>query len=223
MSRATYAELGDACATAHGMELIGGRWTYPIFRELVLGPKRFNELLGGVRGITPAVLSSRLQEMAASGLVEAVPVGGQAVQVYTLTEWAARLVPVLREIGRWAQHSPLQSGEGGLTPDAAIQAMMTMVPPDASRRAGSLQLVLHDDRLPTTVDNAYRVRWDRDGVTAERVEGRTSGTRVRCDSTCWGRVLFAGQTLSDSRAEIVGDHRVVADLLACFGVTADVG
>jgi DNA-binding HxlR family transcriptional regulator len=214
--------LGDACATAHGMELIGGRWTYPIFRELVLGPKRFNALVSEVRGITPAVLSARLHEMAASGLIEAVPAGGHAVQVYALTEWAMRLVPVLREIGRWAQDSPVQSRGGGLTPDAAVQAMMTMARPDARRRAGSLHLVLHDDRLPATVDHAYRVRWGREGVTAVRVEVSTSGTSVRCDSSGWGQVLFAGLAVSESGAEIVGDHRPVAELLACFGVTADV-
>ena len=40
----SYAAHGDACAGAHGIELVGEVWTYPIVREMFLGPKRFSEL-----------------------------------------------------------------------------------------------------------------------------------------------------------------------------------
>ena len=68
----SYADHGDACATAHAMELLGDRWTYPIVRELMLAPKRFSELAEGVRGITPATLTTRLRDLQAAGLVERV-------------------------------------------------------------------------------------------------------------------------------------------------------
>ena len=68
----TYAECGDACMTARAVELIGDRWTYPVLRELMLAPKRFKELSAAICGVTPAVLTTRLREMEAAGLVERV-------------------------------------------------------------------------------------------------------------------------------------------------------
>lgn len=216
MSRASYAELGDACATAHAMELIGGRWTYPILRELMLGPKRFTELLASVRGITPAVLSARLRELAATGLVEATPAVGGLPRAYLLTPWAARLAPILRDLGRWAQDSPVHEPIGGLTPDGVVQAMLTMATPQPDRIAGHIELVLRDDRVPGDRDHPFVVGWGRRGVRARRGTGRGRLTQVRSDSTSWGRVLFAGMPLRASGAQIIGSEPDVRALLDCF-------
>lgn len=212
MSRATYAELGDACATAHGMELIGARWTYPILRELMLGPKRFSELLVTVRGITPAVLTARLREMTTAGLIQAVPPD----EGYALTEWATRLGPILRDVGRWAQESPLQHDAGGLTPDAAVQAMITMARRDTARALGRLELHLRDDRVPGDIAHTYRISWNRHGLTAARGPNPKATAMLHCDSTAWGRVLFANLPLQDSGAQMSGDPATVANLLSCF-------
>ena len=159
MSRATYAELGDACATAHAMELIGDRWTYPVLRELMLGPKRFTELLACVRGITPAVLTARLREMQDAGLVEqAVLSPASTRSAYDLTGWARELAPILRELGRWAQSSPLRSTDGGLTPDAAVQAMITMAAGRRPARATRFELRLVDSRVEHATAHSYRVQ-----------------------------------------------------------------
>ena len=214
MPKATYAQLGDACATAHAMELIGGRWTYPILRELMLGPKRFNELLATVRGITPAVLSGRLRELDATGLVEAEPTEPASQHVYALTPWATELGPVLRELGRWAQGSPVREAAGGLTPDAAVQAMLTMARPDLAPAAGRLQLYLLDDRV-SDVEHPYRVRWDATELQAERGTWARPATTLRADSSTWAEILFAGRPL-DGSAEISGTSMPVETLLACF-------
>ncbi|WP_323095367.1 helix-turn-helix domain-containing protein [Intrasporangium sp. YIM S08009] len=214
MPKATYAQLGDACATAHAMELIGSRWTYPILRELMLGPKRFNELLATVRGITPAVLSGRLRELAATGLVEA-ELGEPASQhAYALTPWATELGPILRELGRWAQGSPVREEAGGLTPDAAVQAMLTMARPDLAPAPGEVQLYLRDDRV-SGVEHPYRVRWDDTGLDAERGTWADPTTTLRADSSTWAEILFAGRSV-DGNAEVTGERTPVEALLACF-------
>lgn len=103
----TYADHGDACAAAHAMELIGDRWTHPVLRELMLGPKRFGELESSVRGITPAVLSARLRELEASGLVEKVVLPPPArVAAYGVTAWARDLQPIFEQLALWAHRSP---------------------------------------------------------------------------------------------------------------------
>lgn len=217
MSRATYAQLGDACATAHAMELVGARWTYPIVRELMLGPKRFGELLVCVRGITPAVLSARLRELVATGLIE--PTRGRLPanqQLYDLTAWARELGPILRELGRWAQASPVRIDEGGLTPDACIQAMITMAENLVPAVPVHLELCLVDERVEVATEYAYRVQWDESGFVAGRIDMVGASCTVRCDSSAWGRVLFAGLPLEDSDAEITGGQEAVTALVGTY-------
>lgn len=216
MAKATYAQLGDACATAHAMELIGSRWTYPILREVMLGPKRFNELLATVRGITPAVLSSRLRELATTGLVQERPGATSGQHMYALTPWAAELAPILRELGRWAQASPVREATGGLTPDAAVQAMLTMARPDLAPDAGELQLYLRDERV-SVVEHPYRVWWDTTELHAERGTCPDPTTTLRADSSTWSEILFAGRPLVGN-AEVTGEPTTVEALLACFPV-----
>lgn len=215
MTRATYAELGDACATAHAMELIGNRWTYPILRELMLGPKRFNALLASVRGITPAVLTARLCELTDTGLVEPV-LDAPTFHAYALTAWARELAPTLRELGRWAQSSPSRSSSGGLTPDAVVQAMITMAEGLTPARDVHTQLRLFDARGDVPTDVNYCLRWDAEGFTARRSDCTDAATTVRCDSSTWGRVLFSGLPIEDGAITITGDHRAARRLVSAF-------
>ena len=62
---------GDACGTAHGLELIGERWALLVLRELMLGPRRFSELRADLPGISANVLTQRLTELEQRGLVAA--------------------------------------------------------------------------------------------------------------------------------------------------------
>jgi DNA-binding HxlR family transcriptional regulator len=217
MPRPTYAELGDACATAHAMELIGARWTYPILRELMLGPKRFAGLLTSVRGITPAVLSARLDKMAIAGLVEPgmLPAPANAA-VYDLTPWARELAPILRELGRWAHASPVYVGQGGLTPDATVQAMLTFAEHARPARPLQLQLHLFDARVDAGLDYAYRVVWTSAAFSAQRGDFTDPPCTLRCDSTAWGRVLFSDHSLGDSGAQVTGDPVMVESFIESF-------
>src|SRR5919108_6323958 len=58
------------CAVARGLDVIGERWTLLLVRELLLGPKRYGDLLAAATGIGTNLLAERLREMEAGGLVE---------------------------------------------------------------------------------------------------------------------------------------------------------
>jgi len=60
----------DACGLAHAMELIGERWAMLVLRELAYGPRRFSELRADLKGISANVLTQRLTELEARGLVK---------------------------------------------------------------------------------------------------------------------------------------------------------
>src|SRR6266581_2137117 len=69
MSNVHYPQF---CALARAAELIGERWTLLIIRELLLGPKRFGDLLDHLDGVSPTLLTSRLTALIDSKVVRRI-------------------------------------------------------------------------------------------------------------------------------------------------------
>ncbi|GAA1975992.1 helix-turn-helix domain-containing protein [Microbacterium pumilum] len=217
-TRRRYAQQGDACATAHAIELLGDRWTYPVIRELMLAPKRFRELESGLRGVTPAVLTTRLRELEAAGLIRRVTLPPPAnVPVYELTDWARELEPTFAALGRWAHASPTRTLEGaGLTPDAAVQSMTTMAPSESIEPPIQLELHLHDARVDGAAGYDYALSWDAAGLRIARGSNPLASAAVRADSSEWALILHAGEPLGASGVEIHGDRAAVARVVGLF-------
>lgn len=92
----------DAAITL-AFSVLGKRWNGMIIDALGDGPLSFVALRRTVVGISDAVLSDRLSELAVSGLVARDVDPGPPVSVaYTLTAAGESLVPVLQQLGRWA-------------------------------------------------------------------------------------------------------------------------
>jgi DNA-binding HxlR family transcriptional regulator len=90
------AQIFDPVARA--LDVIGDRWSLVLVRQLLLGPKGFQELR--VRtGIAPKVLSSRLRQLRSDGFVEPVPQGNRSI--YRVTEKGQTLAPIISSIARW--------------------------------------------------------------------------------------------------------------------------
>jgi DNA-binding HxlR family transcriptional regulator len=100
----TNASYKQFCPVAMAAEILCTRWTVVLLRELVAGSTRFNELRRGVPRMSPALLSKRLGELEAAGVVErerlADPPG---VEAYRLTQAGRDLQPVIEAIGTWGQ------------------------------------------------------------------------------------------------------------------------
>jgi DNA-binding HxlR family transcriptional regulator len=94
-----YAQL---CPLARAAEVVGERWTLLVLRELVLGPKRFSDLLGPLAGVSTSVLADRLARLEARGVVarRELPPPAPAT-VYELTGLGRGLLPALLELARW--------------------------------------------------------------------------------------------------------------------------
>ena len=61
---------GQYCALAKALDVLGDRWTLLIVRELMLaGPSRYTDLRNGLPGIATNLLSDRLRELEAAGVV----------------------------------------------------------------------------------------------------------------------------------------------------------
>jgi len=86
------------CGVARALDQVGERWTLLIIRNLVLGPRRYSDLLAELPGITTNLLAARLQALEAAGLIARA--GGSPAR-YELTALGAALDPVIVELGRW--------------------------------------------------------------------------------------------------------------------------
>ena len=87
----------------HAVELIGRRWSGAILNSMLPGPQCFNELLATVPGLSDRLLTERLRELEAEGLVRRNVIPGPPVRVsYEMTEAGKDLAPVIRALGKWA-------------------------------------------------------------------------------------------------------------------------
>jgi len=91
---------GQFCPVAKAAQLFCQRWTPLLVRDLAGGPLRFSDLQRGVPTMSPSLLSRRLKELQAEGVI--VQEGGRG-SAYRLTESGAELVPMVLLLGEWGQ------------------------------------------------------------------------------------------------------------------------
>jgi DNA-binding HxlR family transcriptional regulator len=103
---AAVARLDYSAPFQHALELIGKRWTGAVIRALLPGPARFNALLMGIPGSSDRVLTERLRELEAEGLLERLVESKRPIKVrYRLTDRGRALAPVFAALDAWAAES----------------------------------------------------------------------------------------------------------------------
>ena len=124
----------DACGLAHAMDLIGERWAMLVLRELAYGPRRFSGLKRDLTGISANVLTQRLTELEARGLVRKSKLPPPAsLQVYEATEWGLEAIPVIANLGRWAARSPLHDPTLPMSHVSVMMSLQTLLSPDRAK------------------------------------------------------------------------------------------
>jgi DNA-binding HxlR family transcriptional regulator len=100
---------GDA-ALARAFEFLGKRWNGVVLGVLGSGPAGFRELSRAIGGISDSVLSDRLADLCAAGLVVRTVDEGPPVSVsYALTDRGRALVPALEQIAVWSEEHLVQN------------------------------------------------------------------------------------------------------------------
>lgn len=165
------------CSVAKALDVIGDRWALLAVRELLLGPRRYTDLAEGLPGIGTNVLSTRLRELEASGIVAQRRLAAPTpATVYELTDDGRDLRAVVDALAQW--------GAGRLDGPAADDA----VEPRWFLTS-----------LAATLDPA---RLDDDGVFALRVEGEPFTLEVRT-----GRLTVSHGAPPDPMATLTGALR----------------
>jgi DNA-binding HxlR family transcriptional regulator len=93
---------GQYCGFARALEFVGERWALLVIRDLLAGPKRFSDLQRGLPNIPSNILTTRLKELEAAGIIKRSirprPEGGV---VYELTQDGRELEESVIVLSRW--------------------------------------------------------------------------------------------------------------------------
>lgn len=96
MALESYAQF---CPVAMASEILASRWTLLLLAEMQSGSTRFNEIRRGVPRMSPALLSKRLRDLEAAGVIRRVE---GTVPEYRLTDAGEELRPIISSLGHWA-------------------------------------------------------------------------------------------------------------------------
>ncbi|WP_405164817.1 winged helix-turn-helix transcriptional regulator [Nocardia sp. NBC_01499] len=229
MGTKRYAQM---CAIAAALDVVGERWTLLIIRDLLTGPKRYNQLLEETLvGIGPNLLAARLQMLMEHGVIqrESVAGDGRGVQ-YRLTPRGEALRPVVMGLASWGLSHIASYEQDGLVraewARLALEAMVAVGPqPEVDES--------YEFRIG---DEVFHVRCENH--TARVVEGNPPNepalvvtadpeTFIRIgteqvailDAVLSGRVVIAGDTNSLSRCLRLLD----LELTSSSSATTDAG
>ncbi|KAE8766067.1 winged helix-turn-helix transcriptional regulator [Georgenia thermotolerans] len=120
---------GQYCGVVTALELVGERWALLIVRDLLVGPRRYTDLKQGLPRIPTNILSTRLKELQAAGVIHRVPLAHGLV--YELTEFGRGLEEVVLALGRWGFRAMGEPEPGDVvTSDSLTMALRTAFHPE---------------------------------------------------------------------------------------------
>ncbi|MQY18533.1 winged helix-turn-helix transcriptional regulator [Nocardia macrotermitis] len=102
---ASKRSYGQYCGLARALDVVGGRWSLLIVRELLVGPARYGQLQAGLPGIATNLLAQRLRELEEAGVVERTLDTESNGVAYMLTPWGHELRDTVAALVNWS--SPL--------------------------------------------------------------------------------------------------------------------
>jgi DNA-binding HxlR family transcriptional regulator len=93
---------GDDCPVARAHDVLSGKWTTLILRDLIRGSRRYYELQRSISGISPRMLAQRLDMLEAAGLISRTvyPTVPPKTE-YALTERGRGAIPVIEAMAEF--------------------------------------------------------------------------------------------------------------------------
>ncbi len=204
----------DPCPVAQALDLVGERWALLVVRELLLGPKRFTDLRAQLQGVSPNVLSLRLEELEAAGVIERRYLPPPAAShVYELSAQGRELEPIVRALVRFGRHCPPPADALEPSPASAILQLEAGFDPEAA--AGLKLRVLLQLGL-----EVFRYRITKKELRPQAAEAAEAELSLACKPGTLLGLMRGGQTLEaamDAGAlQMDGDPELARAFLASF-------
>jgi DNA-binding HxlR family transcriptional regulator/putative sterol carrier protein len=194
---------GQYCGLARAAEIVGERWALLIVRDLLVGPRRFSDLLRGLPGIPTNVLTARLKALEEAGVVRRrlLPRPTSAI-VYEMTEFGQELEDAVIAFGRWGAKTLAEPRDGEvITPDSMVMALRSTFRREAAGAVrASYELRMGDVVFHAVVD---------DGKVAV-AEGSLPGADLVIEAGPAIKAVMAGE-LTPAQAVEQGQVRLSGD------------
>lgn len=188
----TIRSYNQFCALASALDNIGERWTLLIIRELLIGPRRYKDLMAGLPCISTNLLSERLKTLEEQGILRQrvlPPPAGSTV--YELTPLGQSLEQPILELGKWGAQLLPHSLEGIALPSLGSIAV-------------ALKAFFHPEAAQQ-VDETYGLHFDEEILQVQVKDGEIKvrqGESLKSDVKFYTNIeiflgLFTGQLRPD--------------------------
>jgi DNA-binding HxlR family transcriptional regulator len=189
--------FGQRCPVASALDVVGDRWTLLIMRELLGGPARFRDLLEGLPGIAKNLLTNRLRQLEADGVIRRI--GAQAL--YALTEQGEAIRPIIESLGFWGMKvqrvAPVEHERSVRAIAMALQAIL-------SRRRDAMPLDRQVIELEVNEEVLEMALGENPTATVRPATGAQA--RLRTSSKALSRYLN-GKSLGEKDFVFVDGHK----------------
>ena len=220
MAQTRYAQL---CAVARAAEILGGRWTLLIVRELLFGPRRFTDVRARLDGVSASVLAERLLRLEESGMVARRFLDPPAAStVYELTPAGRALEPAMRELAKWGVRLLLPARIKDRVEADWLRLALAACARRGPAPPRSFLLRLRHGRKELLL----RVAGGADGVTVTEEAGPADATLLTDPRTVLALATGAldpRTALRDGAVRVEGDVAALESFPALFDVAPSVG
>jgi len=205
---------GQQCALARALDVIGERWNLLLVRELLLGPRRYSDLLDGLPGVSTNLLAGRLAQLQEAGVVgRRVLPAPAAATVYELTEAGRALRPALAALRAWGQqYGPRPNERDAVRPAWALLSVTGHPTPLTPGQIVELQID-HD---------YFQLAADHERLTVANGPAAAPTATVSMDPETLYTLLAGKITARQARQQsaIDGDRKTVDLLLGTLHATS---
>lgn len=206
---------GQYCGLARAAELVGERWALLILRDLLVGERRFSDLVRALR-IPTNVLTERLRELEEAGVVRRRLVArpGRGI-AYELTAFGRELEDAIVLLGRWGAKTLAQPRDGEtVSPESLVMALRSTFQPAAARgvRCG-YELRFGDIVVHARVDDGTIAAGIGPLIDADLVIA--AGPAIKA---LMARELSAHDAIESGSVELIGDAALLDRFVELFQI-----
>lgn len=183
------------CGAARALDVVGDRWTLLIVRELLLGPRRFTDLIDGLPGISRNLLTERVRALESDGIVSRQELPPPAArQVYELTADGRELADAMIPLIAWGagRLGTLKPGES-FRPHWAALAMATFADREAAKG-------VHETYQYFVGDSAFHFTVNDGMIELHHGQSENPAATVTTDEETWAK-LAGGQITASSAVD----------------------
>jgi DNA-binding HxlR family transcriptional regulator/putative sterol carrier protein len=206
------------CGAARALDVVGDRWTLLIVRELMLGPRRFTDLIDGLPGISRNLLTERLRALERDGVVARQELPPPAArQVYELTEDGRDLAGAMVPLVAWgARRLGARRSTESFRPQWGALAMATFADRQAAKGVSeTYQYLVGRSAFHFTVDDG----------SIELHDGRAQdpAATLATDEETWADIasgkITASSAIATGALTLSGDRQAAKRLKKIFSRT----